>query len=97
MRSPVRPARLQLADPLLDQGQHPGPDATATQLGVDVAVPDETAARAVCEMRDAREPAVELDEPGVVREVELVPLVTELALGPVGVAVDGDVRRLEHG
>ena len=36
-------------------------------------------------------------EPRVVREIELVPLVAELGLGPVGVAVDGDVRRLEHG
>ncbi len=52
-------------------------------------------ALAVEQMRDARDPPVELDEPRVAVEVEPVPLLAELVRGPVGVAVDGDVRGAE--
>jgi L-amino acid N-acyltransferase YncA len=64
---------------------------------MDVAVGDEPAADAVGQVGHARDPAVELDQPRVVLEIELRPLVPELGLGPVRVAVDGDIRRLEDG
>ena len=63
---------------------------------MNVRVADEPALPPLEEVRDARQPAVDAYEPRVLLEVESVPVLTELALGPVGVAVDGDVGCLEQ-
>ena len=90
------PFRPELEHPGLDQVEHTVSDAAAGELRMDVAVPDEAASLAVEQVRHACDPPVELDEPRVALEVEPVPLVPEVARGPVGVAVHGDVRGAEN-
>ena len=41
-------------------------------------------------------PAVVDGDPGVALEIEVVPLLAELGGGPVGIAVDGAVARLDE-
>ena len=60
---------------------------------MNVRVANEPAVPPLEEVRDARQPAVDADEPRVLLQVEPVPPLPELALGPVGVAIDGDVGR----
>jgi L-amino acid N-acyltransferase YncA len=64
--------------------------------GCTVGVADEAPAPTVEQVGDAGEPTVELHEPRVAREVELLPFLLELVGRPVRVAVDGDVRVAEQ-
>ena len=90
------PVRLELARPPLEEVEDEPADPAAGELRMNVRVADEPALPPLEEVRDARQPAVDADEPRVLLEVETVPVLTELALGPVRVAVDGDVGCLEQ-
>ncbi len=63
---------------------------------MDVGVADEACAPSVEELRDAGQPPVQLDEPRVAREVDPLPVLAQVALGPVGRAPDRLVRGLEQ-
>src|SRR5688572_31651430 len=78
------PIRVELACPALEEGEDSSADAAAGELRMDVGVSDEPALPPLEEVRDARQPAVDADEPRVLLEVESVPVLSELALGPVG-------------
>ena len=70
-------------------------DAAARQLRMDVAV-GENARRCDRDVRDARDPPVELAEPRVALEIDPLPLLPQLRLGPVGVAADRLVAGLHE-
>jgi L-amino acid N-acyltransferase YncA len=93
----VGPARPELADALFEKPQYPATHASTRELGVHVRVADEAPAAAVEQVGDAGQPTVELDEPRIALEVEVLPFFLELVTRPVGVAVDGDVRVAEQG
>ena len=92
----VRPVRAELQRAALEQPEEKAPRSAPGQLGMHVRVADEPPALPVEQVSDSREPAVELDEPRVPVEVEALPVLAQLARGPVGRPPDGGVRRLEQ-
>src|SRR6185503_10327325 len=92
----VRPFGLELARPGLEQLEHAYADPTTRHLRMHVRVADEARALAVEELRDARQPPVELDEPRVAVEVDPLPVLAQVALGPVRIAPDRLVGCLQE-
>src|SRR4029078_4733420 len=103
----------ELAHPLVERREEMCTDPTVGELGMDVRVAEVAAALLLVEMGDARSPAVDLDEPRVLLDVEALPLLAprrgglldveplpllaQLVGGPVRSAVDGDLGCLKDG
>ena len=87
---------LELSCPRLDRGEQQRPDA-ATGVGrVDVSVGDDPAVADLREMHHSGERVAVDCEPGVLLEVEALPLLPQLLLGPVGIAIDRVVAGLHE-
>ena len=63
---------------------------------MDVTVHQDAAATQPVDVHDARNPALRHGEPGVGRQVQVVPLLPQLGSGPIGVVVDGAVACLHE-
>ena len=91
------PRRLELEGSSLEELEDARPDPATCELRMDVPVADEPSTPPHVEVHDACEPSVDVDEPGVVLEVEIVPLLAQLVGRPVRIAPDSGVGRAEYG